>query len=179
MIRSSASSGVITLTLGSIGVIRRARLDDLTPILELVRALAEYERDPDAARASEDDLRRALFGEHPALYCHIAEDDEGNIVGFAVWFLNFSTWVGRHGIYLEDLFVLPSARGHGYGRALLAELARICIEENYGRLEWSVLDWNEPAIGFYRSLGAVAMDEWTVNRLSGDALHALGTGITA
>jgi GNAT superfamily N-acetyltransferase len=160
-------------------VIRRARLDDLTAILQLVRALAEYERDPDAAGASEDDLRRTLFGEQPALYCHIAEDDEGNVVGFAVWFLNFSTWVGRHGIYLEDLFVLPSARGHGYGRALLAGLARICIENNYGRLEWSVLDWNEPAIGFYRSLGAVAMDEWTVNRLSGDALHALGTGITA
>ena len=132
MIRSSASSGVITLTLGSIGVIRRARLDDLTAILQLVRALAEYERDPDAARGTEDDFRHALFGEHPALFCHIAEDDEGIVVGFAVWFLNFSTWVGRHGIYLEDLFVQPTARGHGYGRALLAELARICVENNGG-----------------------------------------------
>jgi GNAT superfamily N-acetyltransferase len=178
MIRSNASTGVIDITLGSIGVIRRARLDDLTAIVQLVRDLAEYERAPDAALASEDDFRRALFGEHPALYCHIAEDDAGNVVGFAVWFLNFSTWVGRHGIYLEDLFVRPSARGHGYGQALLAELARICVERNYGRLEWAVLDWNEPALGFYRSLGAVSMDEWTVNRLSGDALHALGTSVT-
>jgi GNAT superfamily N-acetyltransferase len=179
MIRSSASTGFINFTLGSIAVIRRARPDDLTSIVQLVRALAEYERDPDAAQASEDDFRRALFGEHPALYCHIAEDDEGTVVGFAVWFLNFSTWIGRHGIYLEDLFVQPSARGSGYGRALLAELARICVEQNYGRLEWSVLDWNEPALGFYRSLGAVTMDEWTVNRLTGDALHALGTSVTA
>jgi GNAT superfamily N-acetyltransferase len=159
-------------------VIRRARPEDLTAIVQLVRDLAEYERDPGAAQASEEDFRRALFGEHPALFCHIAEDDDGAVVGFAVWFLNFSTWVGRHGIYLEDLFVRPSARGHGYGRALLAELARICVEQNYGRLEWSVLDWNESALGFYRALGAVAMDGWTVNRLSGDALHALGASAT-
>lgn len=159
-------------------MIRRARPDDLTAIVQLVRDLAEYERAPDAALGSEDDFRQALFGENPALHCHIAEDDDGNVVGFAVWFLNFSTWVGRHGIYLEDLFVRPSARGHGNGRALLAELARICVERNYGRLEWAVLDWNEPALGFYRALGAVAMDEWTVNRLTGDALHALGTGAT-
>jgi GNAT superfamily N-acetyltransferase len=160
-------------------VIRRARPDDLPAIVQLIRDLAEYERAPHAAAAGEDDFRRALFGEQPSVFCNIAEDDDGTIVGFAVWFLNFSTWVGRHGIYLEDLFVRPSARGQGHGRALLAELARICVERNYGRLEWAVLDWNEPALGFYRSLGAASMDEWTVNRLSGDSLHALGTSVTA
>jgi GNAT superfamily N-acetyltransferase len=179
MILSNASTGVIALTLGSIDVIRRARPDDLTAIVQLVRDLADYERAPHAAVAGEDEFRTALFSEPPSVFCHIAEDEGGAIVGFAVWFLSFSTWVGRHGIYLEDLFVKQSARGEGHGRALLAALARICIERNYGRLEWSVLDWNEPALGFYRSLGAAPMDEWTVNRLSGDALHSLGRSVTA
>jgi GNAT superfamily N-acetyltransferase len=117
-----------------------------------------------------------LFGDHPAVFAHVAEH-EGAVAGFALWFVNYSTWTGRHGIYLEDLYVSPELRGHGYGRALLAELARICVERGYGRLDWSVLDWNEPAIGFYESLGAVAMDEWTVHRMTGPALHALtGTG---
>jgi len=124
---------------------------------------------------TEDDLRRSLFGDQPAVFAHVAEH-EGAVAGFALWFVNYSTWTGRHGIYLEDLYVSPELRGHGYGRALLTELARICVERGYGRLEWSVLDWNEPAIGFYESLGAVAMDEWTVHRMTGPALHALADG---
>ncbi len=153
-------------------MIRRARPSDAADIHRLVRELAEYERSADQVAATEDDLRRALFGEQPAVFALVAEH-EGAVAGFALWFLSYSTWTGRHGIYLEDLYVTPGLRGHGYGRALLAELARICAERGYGRLEWSVLDWNAPAIGFYASLGAVPMDEWTVNRLTGPALLAL------
>jgi GNAT superfamily N-acetyltransferase len=153
-------------------MIRPATPDDVPTILRFIRELAEYERAPDEAVATEDDLRRHLFGEQPAVFAHIAEH-EGEAVGFAVWFLNYSTWTGRHGIYLEDLYVTPQARGFGYGRALLAELARIADDRGYGRFEWSVLDWNEPAIGFYKSLGALPMDEWTVHRMTGDDLHHL------
>jgi len=153
-------------------MIRPARPSDAADIHRLVRELADYERSAGQVVATEDDLRRALFGEQPAVFALIAEH-EGSVAGFALWFLNYSTWTGRHGIYLEDLYVTPGLRGHGYGRALLAELARICVERGYGRLEWSVLDWNAPAIGFYASLGAVPMDEWTVNRLTGPALLAL------
>lgn len=117
-------------------------------------------------------MRESLFGPAPAVFAHVAEH-EGAVVGFALWFLNYSTWLGKHGLYLEDLYVTPQLRGSGLGRALLAELARICVERGYGRLEWWVLDWNSPAIGFYQRLGAVAMDEWTVHRLAGPALHAL------
>jgi GNAT superfamily N-acetyltransferase len=156
-------------------VIRPARPADAAEIHRLIRELAEYERSADQVAGTEDDLRRALFGEQPAVFAHVAEH-EGDVAGFALWFLNYSTWVGRHGIYLEDLYVAPALRRHGYGRALLAELARICVERGYGRLEWSVLDWNSPAIGFYASLGAVAMDEWTVHRLTGPALRALCSG---
>ena len=134
--------------------------------------LAEYERARHEVTATEDDLRRALFGPQPALFAHVAEAD-GQPAGFAVWFLNYSTWAGRHGIYLEDLYVRPRWRGGGHGRALLAELARICVARGYARLEWWVLDWNTPARGFYESLGAVPMDEWTVHRLTGPALAAL------
>jgi GNAT superfamily N-acetyltransferase len=141
-------------------------------ILELVRELAEYERAPDEVHATEDLLRAALFAEQPHVWCHVAEAD-GTVVGFAVWFLNFSTWLGRHGIYLEDLYVRPTHRGTGLGLELLRTLAGTAAERGYGRVEWWVLDWNEPAIGFYRSLGAVPMDEWTVFRLTGDALAAL------
>jgi GNAT superfamily N-acetyltransferase len=154
-------------------VIRRAAPDDVDAIHRLVRELAEYERSADQVAASPDDLRRALFGERPAVFAHVAVHD-GAVAGFALWFLNYSTWTGRHGIYLEDLYVTPELRGHGYGKALLAELARICVERGYARFEWAVLDWNTPAIGFYRALGAAAMDEWTVQRLAGPALHALG-----
>lgn len=149
--------------------IRPAQPDDVPGILALVRELAEYERSLREVTATEDDLRAALFGVHPAVYCHVIEHD-GELAGFAVWFLNFSTWLGQHGIYLEDLFVRPQHRGRGYGRALLLELARIANQRGYRRVEWWVLDWNEPAHGFYRRLGATPMDEWTVWRLTGDAL---------
>lgn len=139
----------------------------------MVRELAEYEKALDEAEATPEQLHDALFGENPRVFAHIAEDDAGDVVGFALWFLNFSTWTGMHGIYLEDLYVRPSARGAGYGKALLAQLARTCVERGYTRLEWSVLDWNAPAIAVYRSQGAVPMDEWTVHRLAGDPLRAM------
>jgi GNAT superfamily N-acetyltransferase len=158
-------------------VIRPARPGDVADIHRLVGGLAEYERSAEQLVATEEDLRRALFGDQPAVFALVAEHDT-EVAGFALWFVNYSTWTGRPGIYLEDLYVAPELRGHGYGRALLAELARICVERGYGRLEWSVLDWNKPAIGFYESLGAVAMDEWTVHRLTGTALRALAHGPT-
>jgi GNAT superfamily N-acetyltransferase len=154
------------------GVIRAARPEDVPAIHRLIRDLAEYERSLEEAQATEEDLRRSLFGAHPAVFAHVATHD-GSVAGFALWFLSYSTWTGTHGIYLEDLYVKPGMRGRGYGRALLAELARICAERGYARLEWSVLDWNAPSIGFYKSLGAAPMDEWTVYRLSGPALRAL------
>ena len=140
----------------------------------MVRELAEYEKALPDAKATVQQLHDALFADRPAAFAHIATDDSGRTVGFALWFLNFSTWTGVHGIYLEDLYVRPQSRGGGYGKALLKTLAAICVERGYGRLEWSVLDWNEPAIAFYRTLGAVPMDEWTVNRLTGEPLAALG-----
>jgi GNAT superfamily N-acetyltransferase len=158
----------------SAGPIRVARPGDVPDIYRLIRALAEYERELPSVTGTEDELRQALFGASPAVFAHVAEH-EGRIVGFALWFLNYSTWTGHHGIYLEDLFVDPSVRGSGYGKALLAELAKVCAERGYTRLEWSVLKWNEPSIGFYRSLGAEAMDEWDTYRLAGPALRALGS----
>ncbi|POX65165.1 GNAT family N-acetyltransferase [Streptomyces sp. Ru62] len=158
-------------------MIRTATPDDVPVIHTMVRELAEYEKAPEEARASEDQLREALFGERPAAFAHMAVDEaSGEPVGFALWFLNFSTWRGVHGIYLEDLYVRPEARGGGHGRALLAELARICVERGYERLEWSVLNWNRPAIGFYEALGARPQDEWTVYRLTDESLTALGSG---
>lgn len=157
-------------------VIRPARPDDVPTILALVRELAAYEREPDAVVATQAGLEAALFSDGAALFGLIAEHDDADgpvIAGFALWFLNFSTWVGRHGIYLEDLYVRPELRGHGYGSALLVELARIADERGYGRLEWAVLDWNESAHRFYSSLGAVPMQEWTIWRVSGDALPVL------
>jgi GNAT superfamily N-acetyltransferase len=153
-------------------VIRRARLTDVRAIHRLIRELAEYERALPEVTATPDHLRQALFGPDPALFGHVAVRD-GRVVGFALWFLNYSTWLGSHGIYLEDLYVTPDMRGQGIGRELLAELARLCVQRGYGRLEWAVLDWNEPAIGFYRSLGAVAMDDWTVHRVTGAGLVKL------
>jgi GNAT superfamily N-acetyltransferase len=146
---------------------------DVDVVFDLIVELAEYERSRDQVTSSSADLTAALFGEGPSVFGHVVEHD-GAVVGFALWFLNFSTWAGKHGIYLEDLYVRPQFRGHGYGRALLAELARICTERGYARLEWWVLDWNEPALGFYRQLGAVPMDEWTVHRLTGAPLDRLG-----
>jgi GNAT superfamily N-acetyltransferase len=156
-------------------MIRPARAGDVPAIHRLIRDLARYERSLAEVTATEQDLAAALLAEPPALFAHVADQD-GRVVGFALWFLNYSTWLGRHGIYLEDLYVAPECRGQGHGRALLAELARICAERGYGRLEWWVLDWNTPARGFYESLGAVAMDEWTVHRLTGPALRALAAG---
>ena len=161
--------------LGAGAVLRRARPGDEDGILECIGALATYEKEPEAVETTADSLRQALFGPSPSVFAHvIARQDR--IVGIAVWFLNYSTWTGRSGIYLEDLFVREDERGHRYGKALLQTLARLCAERGYRRLEWSVLDWNQPAIGFYRSIGAVGMDEWTVQRLSGDALARLAAG---
>ncbi|MFJ9587194.1 GNAT family N-acetyltransferase [Streptomyces acidicola] len=157
-------------------MIRTATPADIPVIHAMVRELAAYEKALDEARASEAQLAEALFGERTAAFAHIAEDDAtGEPVGFALWFLNFSTWRGVHGIHLEDLYVRPGARGGGHGKALLTELARICVERGYERLEWSVLDWNEPSITFYRALGARPQDEWTMYRLTDDALRALGS----
>ena len=154
-------------------MIRPAKPEDVAEIHAMVRELADYEKSLDQAKATPRQLHEALFGERPAVFAHIAEDDGGRGLGFALWFLNYSTWTGVHGIYLEDLYVRPAARGAGYGKALLAQLARICVERGYQRLEWSVLDWNEPALAVYRSQGAVPMDGWTVHRLTGDALAAM------
>ncbi|MFE5171526.1 GNAT family N-acetyltransferase [Streptomyces sp. NPDC056634] len=157
-------------------MIRTATHADVPVIHAMVRELADYEKALHEARATEEQLREALFGERPAAFAHIAEDDTtGEPVGFCLWFLNFSTWRGVHGIYLEDLYVRPEARGGGHGKALLTELARICVERGYERLEWSVLDWNEPSINFYKALGAAPQDEWTVYRLTDEALARLGS----
>ncbi|MGX4687828.1 N-acetyltransferase family protein [Streptomyces sp. JNUCC 63] len=154
-------------------MIRPATLADVPVIHTLILELAEYEKALDEVRATPGQLAEALFGERPAAFAHMAEDEDGEVVGFALWFLNFSTWRGVHGIYLEDLYVRPEARGGGHGRALLTELARLCVARGYERLEWSVLNWNEPAIGFYKALGARPQDEWTVYRLTDQSLKAL------
>lgn len=153
-------------------VVRPATPADTAAIYGFIRDLAEYEKLLDEVTASEADIGRHLFGPAPRAFCDIAEAD-GEPVGFALWFYNYSTFAGRHGIYLEDLFVRQEARGLGAGRALLANLARRCLAEDLARLEWAVLDWNAPSIAFYDRLGAAAMDEWTVRRLTGAALERL------
>lgn len=152
--------------------IRRVAPDDVPSVVGLVHELADYERAPSECTLTDGDLRAALFCESPALFGHVAVVD-GDVVGCALWFLNFSTWRGVHGIYLEDLYVQPPHRGKGIGRALLASLAGECVRRGFARLEWAVLDWNEPAIRFYRSLGAQPMDEWTTFRLEGEAIKVL------
>lgn len=152
--------------------IRVATVADAPLILSFIKELAEYERLLHEVEATEADIRRDLFGENPRAFCDIAEAD-GTPVGFALWFYNYSTFRGRAGIYLEDLFVRPEARGLGAGKALLARLAQRCVEADLGRLEWAVLNWNAPSIAFYDSLGAGAMTEWTVRRLDGEALRKL------
>ncbi|MDF9815567.1 GNAT family N-acetyltransferase [Streptomyces sp. SPB162] len=167
-------------------MIRAATPADVPAIHAMIRELAEYEKALEEARATPEQLHDALFGAHPAVYALIAEDgsaansgsdsgsDSGDrTVGFALWFRNFSTWTGTHGVYLEDLYVRPEARGGGHGKALLAELASICVTRGYERFEWAVLDWNDPAIGFYRSIGAFGQDGWTVQRLTGEPLRTL------
>ncbi len=158
-------------------LIRPAESADVPVLLQLVRELAEYEREPDAVEATEDMLAEALFGPAPTASCHVALDTGGDVVGFALWYVTFSTWTGRPGMWLEDLFVRPQARGTGLGKALLQALADVCVDRGWTRFEWWVLDWNEPARGFYRSLGAVAQEEWTTFRVDGEALRALAAGI--
>ncbi len=152
--------------------IRPACIEDAPIILELIRDLAKYERAPDEVSATEEQLVDVLFGERPAAEVLLAFEAESP-VGFAVYFYNFSTWLGRPGLYLEDLFVKPETRGKGYGRALLVKLAKIARDRGCGRMEWAVLDWNEPAIKFYRALGAKPMNEWTVFRLTREEIAKL------
>ena len=153
--------------------IRPARQEEVGIVLQLIHDLAVYEKAPNEVEATEKELLETIFSSDPKVFCDLVEVD-GEIAGMAIWFLNYSTWQGKHGIYLEDLFIEPEYRGRGYGKALLKHLAKICDDKGYGRFQWWVLDWNSPAIEFYRSLGAIAMDEWTVYRVSGQALKELG-----
>ncbi|WP_234679914.1 GNAT family N-acetyltransferase [Bradyrhizobium monzae] len=157
--------------------IRRARPDEARLVLDFVGELAAYEKLSHEVEATEADIADALFGSDPRLFCAVAEWN-GEPVGFAVWFLNFSTFSGRHGIYLEDLYVRPSHRGKGFGKALLVYLAKECVDNGWSRLQWSVLDWNAPSIAFYKSLGAVMLDDWTLCRVSGPALTRLAGSVT-
>lgn len=152
--------------------IRRAGPADAALLLRFIQALADYEREPDAVRTDVDTLAAQLAMDPPPFECLLAEAD-GEALGFALWFHSYSTWRGRPGLYLEDLFVPPEHRGRGIGAALLAELAAIAVERDCARMEWAVLDWNEPAHGFYRSLGAVPLEEWTVWRLTDEPLATL------
>jgi GNAT superfamily N-acetyltransferase len=150
--------------------VRPIRPGDVPAVVGLVRELAEYEKAAHEVRLTEEQLTAALFGDSPKLFGHVAVAG-GEVVGMALWFLNFSTWRGTHGIYLEDLYVQPGHRGSGLGRELLRTLAEVCVERGYSRLEWSVLDWNTLSIDFYKAAGAVPMDEWTVFRLTDEALR--------
>ncbi|MER5795896.1 GNAT family N-acetyltransferase [Streptomyces sp. NPDC001980] len=155
-------------------MIRAATENDVPEIRAMIRELAAYERAVEQARATEEQLREALFGTRPAAYALVAEDEStGGLVGYALWFPTFSTWTGTRGMHLEDLYVRPDARGGGHGRALLAALAALCLHEGFERFEWWVLAWNEPAVGFYRSLGAEFLDEWRICRLAGEPLKEL------
>jgi GNAT superfamily N-acetyltransferase len=152
--------------------IRPVQPADVPAVVAMVYELAAYEKAPESCRLTEAQLHSCLFGDHPALYGHVALDAAGTPVGFMLWFLNFSTWEGTHGIYLEDLYVKPAARAGGIGRRLLATLAGICADRGYARLDWSVLDWN-PAREFYAAIGASAQEEWVPYRLTGTALTGL------
>ena len=156
-------------------IVREAVPGDCPQILEMIQELADYEKEPDAVHNTVADLQGHLFGPNPQVFAHVAEDESGELKGMALWFLTYSTWEGRHGIHLEDLYVREARRGSGTGTALLRTLAQICVQRGYKRLEWSVLDWNEPAIKFYDAIGAGSMHGWTTRRLDGEALHALGT----
>ena len=160
-------------------VIRPATPADVPVILQMIHELAIYEKEPDAVRNTPEKLTDALFGDNPRVFATMAGNAAGEVQGFALWFLNYSTWEGVHGIYLEDLYVSPHARGEGHGKALLRHLAATAVENGYARVEWSVLDWNEPSINFYRSLGAGRMDGWSTFRLTGTALEQFGSSTTA
>jgi GNAT superfamily N-acetyltransferase len=149
--------------------IRMAQPADVEDIHRLIYELAVYEKAPEQMVATIDQINTSLFNAKPVAFCHVAEVD-GKVVGIALWFLNYSTWLGKAGIYLEDLFVQPEYRGHAIGKGFMQTLAALCVERGYERFQWWVLDWNKPSIDFYQALGAVPMDEWTVFRLSGDAL---------
>ena len=153
--------------------IRPAKREEVGDVLQLIQDLATYEKAQDQVEASKDDLLNTIFAKEPRVFCDLVEVD-GQIAGMAIWFLNYSTWQAKHGIYLQDLYIKPEFRARGYGKALLKHLAQICDREGYGRVQWWVLDWNSTAIEFYRSFGAEAMDEWTVYRTSGQALKDLG-----
>jgi GNAT superfamily N-acetyltransferase len=153
--------------------IRLATATDVPLILELIRALAAYEREPDAVHATEADLLRDGFGPKPCFECLIAENEQGHSTGFALYFYNYSTWRGRQGIHLEDLFVLPEFRGQGIGKALLARVAARAAEQGCVRLQWDVLEWNQTAIDFYQGMGARFLDEWRIMRVNDEAIHAL------
>lgn len=152
--------------------IRPAKTTDIDEILALIYELALYEKAPEEAKATKSQIMESFFSDNPKVFCEIVEVD-GEIAGLAIWFLNYSTWQGKHGIYLEDLFIRPQFRGRGFGKSVLKHLAQICVDRGYGRFQWWVLDWNTPSIEFYKALGAVAMDEWTVYRVTGDALTEL------
>lgn len=156
-------------------VIRPATAEDVPAILQMIHDLAIYEKEPDAVRNTPEMLTDVLFSANPRVFATMAENDAGDVQGFALWFLNYSTWEGVHGIYLEDLYVTPESRGEGHGKALLKYLAATAVERGYARVEWSVLDWNEPSISFYKNLGALPMEEWSTFRLAGAALEAFGT----
>ena len=156
-------------------VIRPATAHDVPAILQMIHDLALYEKEPDAVRNTPEMLTEVLYGEHPKVFATMAENSAGEVRGFALWFLNYSTWEGVHGIYLEDLYVRPEARGEGHGKALLQHLAGTAVDRGYARVEWSVLDWNEPSINFYKKLGALPMEEWSTFRLTGAALTAFGS----
>ncbi|WP_308491605.1 GNAT family N-acetyltransferase [Microbacterium terrisoli] len=173
---SAAPEPVAVRTLAAGAVVRGARPGDEQGILACIQALAVYEREPDAVQNTAEMIAETLFGDDPHAFAHVVERD-GRIVGLALWFLTYSTWTGRHGIWLEDLFVFESERGSGYGTALISELAALCVQRGYTRLEWTVLDWNAPSIAFYRSIGAAPMDEWTTQRLDGATLGALAARV--
>lgn len=156
-----------------LGVIRPARPTDVDDMVAMVKELADFERALDEAVLTSQQLTNLLFGDRPAVFAYVVEGEGDELAGFAIYFRNFSTWLGRLGIYLEDLYVRPQYRRYGFGRRLLGTLARECVERGYGRFEWSVLDWNTNARDFYEAHGAVAMDEWTVHRVTGPALEAL------
>lgn len=158
----------------ALGVVRAAVPADVPAILELIHQLAVYEREPNAVRNTSEMLTEHLFGPNPRVFCHVLDDivdDAVQVVGIAIWFETYSTWEGVHGIWLEDLFVIPAMRGKGYGKKLLLHLAKIAVDRGYSRYEWTVLDWNTPSIEFYEALGAEPMDEWTTYRLDGTSLH--------
>ena len=153
--------------------IRPAKTTDIDEILALIYELALYEKAPEEAKATKSQIMESFFSDNPKVFCEIVEVD-GEIAGFAIWFLNYSTWQGKHGIYLEDLFIRPQFRGRGFGKSVLKYLAQICVDRGYGRFQWWVLDWNTPAWDFYLAKGSIPMTEWTMHRMQGQALKDLG-----